>query len=165
MFFPAIFIPVCASSSPAFCMMYSAYKLNKQSDNIQPWCTLFLIWNQSDVPCPVLTVASWHAHRFLRRQVMWSGITISWKIFHSLYFWKSSEYIQHLQVSFLVISTFLVWSLSFSSFQLGLKFLSTSSAWYPEMPFWCWPPGLTCVGLHRHGPQKDYPHFKHQPHF
>ena len=25
-----------ASSSPAFLMMYSAYKLNKQSDNIQP---------------------------------------------------------------------------------------------------------------------------------
>ena len=27
-------IPVCASSSPAFLMMYSAYKLNKQADNI-----------------------------------------------------------------------------------------------------------------------------------
>ena len=39
--------------------MYSAYKLNMQSDNIQPWCTLFPIWNQSVVPCPVLTVASW----------------------------------------------------------------------------------------------------------
>ena len=26
----------CASSSPAFLMMYSAYKLNKQGDNIQP---------------------------------------------------------------------------------------------------------------------------------
>ena len=29
-------IPACASSSPAFLMMYSAYKLNKQGDNIQP---------------------------------------------------------------------------------------------------------------------------------
>ena len=29
----------CASYSLAFCMMYSAYKLNKQGDNIQPWCT------------------------------------------------------------------------------------------------------------------------------
>ena len=29
--------PACASSSPAFLMMYSAYKLNKQGDNIQPW--------------------------------------------------------------------------------------------------------------------------------
>ena len=26
----------CVSSSPAFLMMYSAYKLNKQGDNIQP---------------------------------------------------------------------------------------------------------------------------------
>ena len=36
-----ILIPACASSSPAFLMMYSAYKLNKQGDNIQPWCTPF----------------------------------------------------------------------------------------------------------------------------
>ena len=34
-------------------------KLNKQGDNIQPWRTPFPIWNQSVVPCPVLTVASW----------------------------------------------------------------------------------------------------------
>ena len=38
-------------------MMYSAYKLNKQGDNIQPWRTPFPIWNQFVVPCPVLTVA------------------------------------------------------------------------------------------------------------
>ena len=30
-------------------MMYSAYKLNKQDDNIQPWRTPFPIWNQSVV--------------------------------------------------------------------------------------------------------------------
>ena len=30
-----ILIPTCASSSLAFHMMYSAYKLNKQGDNIQ----------------------------------------------------------------------------------------------------------------------------------
>ena len=29
-------LPACASSSLAFLMMYSAYKLNKQDDNIQP---------------------------------------------------------------------------------------------------------------------------------
>ena len=34
-FLPAILIPVCASSSLAFLMMYSAYKLSKQGDNIQ----------------------------------------------------------------------------------------------------------------------------------
>jgi len=52
--------------------MDSAYKLNKQGDNIQCWCTPFPIWNQSVVPSPVLTVASWPAYRFLRRQVRWS---------------------------------------------------------------------------------------------
>ena len=34
-FLPEILIPACASSSPAFRMMYSAYKVNKQGDNIQ----------------------------------------------------------------------------------------------------------------------------------
>ena len=83
-FLPEIWILACASSSLAFHMMYSAYKLNEQSDNIQPWHTPFLIWNQSVVPCPVLTVASWPAHRFLRRQVRWSSIFMSLRIFHSL---------------------------------------------------------------------------------
>ena len=56
--------------------MFSVCKLNKQSDNLQPWCTPFPIWNQSVVPqtVPVLTVASWAAYRFLKRQVRWSGI-------------------------------------------------------------------------------------------
>ena len=36
-------------------MINSAYKLNKQGDNVQPWCTPFPIWNQSVLPCPVLT--------------------------------------------------------------------------------------------------------------
>ena len=83
-FLPAILIPACASSSPAFLMMYSACKLNKQGDNIQPWRTPFPIWNQSVVPCPILTVASWPAYRFLKRQVRWSGSPISWRIFQSL---------------------------------------------------------------------------------
>jgi len=83
-FLPAILIPAYASSSPAFLMMYSAYKLNEQGDNIQPWCTPFLICNQSVVPCWVLTVACWPASRFLRRLVRWSGILTSLRIFHSL---------------------------------------------------------------------------------
>ena len=83
-FLPAVLIPPCASSSPAFLMMYSAYKLNKQGDNIHPWRTPFPIWNQSFVPCPVLTVASWPAYSFLKRQVRRSGIPNSLRIFHSL---------------------------------------------------------------------------------
>ena len=41
----AVFIPACASSSPAFHMMCSASQLNRQGDNIQPWCTPFPVWN------------------------------------------------------------------------------------------------------------------------
>ena len=53
LFLQAILIPSCASFSLAFHLMYSAYKLNKQGDNIQPWYAPFLIWNQSVVPCPM----------------------------------------------------------------------------------------------------------------
>ena len=66
-FLLAILIPACVSSRLEFHMMSSTYKLNKQGDNIQPWCTTFPIWNQSIIPCPVLTAASWPACRFLRR--------------------------------------------------------------------------------------------------
>ena len=90
-FLPAVLIPACASSSLACHMMYSAYKLNQQGDNIQPWHTPFPIWNQSIGPCPVLTVASWPAYRFLRRQVSWSGIPISWRIFHSWLWYTQSK--------------------------------------------------------------------------
>ena len=48
-----ILIPACTSSSLAFCMMYSVYKLNKHGDNIQSWRTPYPIWNQSVVPCTV----------------------------------------------------------------------------------------------------------------
>ena len=57
-FLPAISIPACASYSPAFCLVYPAYKLSKHSENIQPWHTPFPIWNQSILPCQDLTVAS-----------------------------------------------------------------------------------------------------------
>ena len=80
-FLQAVLISACASSILAFCMMYSAYKLNKHGDNIQPWRTPFLIWNQSVVPRPVLTVAFWPAYRFLKRQDRWSGIPITFRIF------------------------------------------------------------------------------------
>ena len=48
---------------------------------IQVWHTPFPICNQSVVPCLVLSVASWPAYRFLRRQVRWSDIPISLRIF------------------------------------------------------------------------------------
>ena len=84
MFLLAFLIPACASSSPAFRMMYSAHKLNKQDDNIQPWRIPFWILKQSFVPCLVLTVAFWLAYRLLRRQVRWSGNFISSWVFQFL---------------------------------------------------------------------------------
>ena len=76
-FLLAVLIPACASSRPTFHMTYSAYKLNEQGDNMQPWHTPFPIWNQSVVPCQVLTAASWSSYRFLRKQVRWSVFPIS----------------------------------------------------------------------------------------
>ena len=66
-FLPEILIPAYDSSSPAFLMMHSAYKLNKQGENVQPWGTPFPILNQSIVPWPVQTVASWPAYRILKK--------------------------------------------------------------------------------------------------
>ena len=89
-FLPEILIPACNSSSIVFHMIYSSYELNKQGDNIQRCWTPFPILNQSIVPYPVLTVASWSAHRFLRRQVRLSGIPISFRIFHS-FLWSTQS--------------------------------------------------------------------------
>ena len=83
-FLPEILILAHGSCNSAFHVMYSACKLNKQGGNIQPWRTPFQIWNQSVVPCSILTVASWLAYIFLRGQVRWSGIPIFLGIFHSL---------------------------------------------------------------------------------
>ena len=49
-FLLAVLIPDYTSASQAFLMMYSADKLNKQVENIQPWCTPFPNWNQSVDP-------------------------------------------------------------------------------------------------------------------
>ena len=49
-FLPAILILTCDSSSLAFHMVYSAYKLNKQSDYIQSCCT----------PFPILSLSLFH---------------------------------------------------------------------------------------------------------
>ena len=60
-FFLDILIPACASSSPAFHLIYSAYKLNKQGDDTQPCCTPLPMLNQPVVPSLVLTIASYPA--------------------------------------------------------------------------------------------------------
>ena len=104
-----------------FLMMCSAFRLNKQDDNIQPWRTPFPIWNQSVALCPVLTVASWPAYRFLRRQVRWSGIPSSFRIFHSL---SCSTQSKVLAYSVKQKSMFFCNSLAFSMIQRMLAIWS-----------------------------------------
>ena len=81
-------------------MVYSAYKLNKQGDNIQSWCTPFPILNQSVVPCKVLTVASWLAYRFLSLKDfehylanMWNELNcmVVWTFFDFVFLWDRNE--------------------------------------------------------------------------
>ena len=55
--------------------------------------------------CPVLTIASWLAYRFLRKQVKWSGIRIFLKTFHSLLWSTQSEALAEVDV-FLELSCF-----------------------------------------------------------
>ena len=85
LFLLAILTPSWECFSLAFHMMCSAYKLNKQDDNVQPCCIPLSVLNQSAVPYKVLTVASWPADRFLRRQVSWSAIPISLRVFTVCY--------------------------------------------------------------------------------
>ena len=91
MFLLAILIPACASSSPAFHMMYSVYTVNEQGNNIQCWCTPYPILNQYVAPCPVLTIVSWLEYRFLKKQLRWSGISISLRIFHDFLWFTQSK--------------------------------------------------------------------------
>ena len=67
---PAILIPACELSSPKSHMKLSAYKLNKQGDNIRPWQYTYSFPNFELVHCSMSsTVASWTVYsgpRFVR---------------------------------------------------------------------------------------------------
>ena len=104
MFLPSVLIPAYNSSSLAFLMMCSAYRLNKQVDNRQPRHIPFLILNHSVIPYRVLITASWPTYRFLRRQVRWSGIPIFLRAFHSL-LWSTQS--KALVVDYTEIDVFL----------------------------------------------------------
>ena len=86
MFLVAVWIPACSPSSPIFHELYSADKLNKCSDNIQPW--LYSFPNLEPTCCSLSssneTSASWPEYGFLRKHLRWSGIPISLRIFYSL---------------------------------------------------------------------------------
>ena len=76
-FFLAILIPACASSSPAFLMMYSAYKLNKQGTtysldysfcNLEPVCCSMSSSNCCFLTCIQISQEAgqvlWYSHLF-----------------------------------------------------------------------------------------------------
>ena len=84
MFFPRNLYSIFCFIQASLLHDITTYKLNKQDDNTKPWYTPFPIWNQSIVPCLLLTDASWPAYRFHRRQIRWSGSLIPLRIFHSL---------------------------------------------------------------------------------
>ena len=99
-FLLAILIPACASSSLAFA--WHTLRISyKQGDNIQPWSTPFLICNQSVVPCPLLTVASWPAYS------AWPTSEIpKWRS-HKLEFHYTFFFVFWLHWSFLLCAGFL----------------------------------------------------------
>ena len=80
------------------------------------------ILNQSFVPCLVLTVAFWTAYKFLRRQVRWSGIPISLRIFYSL-LWST----QSRRLCFSGILLLFLWFNGCWHIDLWFLYLSKSS--------------------------------------
>ena len=100
-FLPAMLIAAFISSSPAFLMMYSVYKLNKQGDKIQPCLAFFVVM----LPKAHLTSHSRKSgSRWLTTPSWLSG---SWR-----YFLYSSKYSSHL----FLISYASVKSIPFLSF-------------------------------------------------
>ena len=107
--------------------MYSAYKLNKQGDNIQPWRTPLPILNQSIFPCLVLTVVSWPAGKVMRYSHCLKNFP-QFVVIHTVkgfraaneteeFFWNSLAFsmIQHmLAIWFLVLLSFQNPALKFS---------------------------------------------------
>ena len=79
-YLPEILISACDSSSLAFLMLYSACQLNKQVTIYSLDVLSSQFWTSSLLHVQFLTVASWPANR---KQVKWSGILMSWRIFHS----------------------------------------------------------------------------------
>ena len=80
---------------------------------MQPWRAPFPIRNQFFVACLVLTVASWPAYRFLSRQVRWSDIPISGRIFHNLLWSTHSRNLDFSLVNEAEVGVFLEYSCFF----------------------------------------------------
>ena len=110
-------------------------------------------FGKSVVPCPVLTAASWPAHRFLRRQVRCPGIPISWRIFHSLLWSTQSVFgmVNKAEVDvFLELSCFIDDPMDVGSF-VPLPFLNSTwtsgSSWFTYYWSLAWRIGFWSQGL------------------
>ena len=104
------------------------HMLSKQGDNIQPWCTPFPIWNQSIVL--ILTLASWLAYKFHRRQVRWSSLPISFRIFQFIVIHtvKGFGIINEAEDNFLEFSGFFYDPLAIFNLISGFSAFSDGSA-------------------------------------
>ena len=110
--------------------MYSAYQLNKQGDNIQP--LMYSFPNFEPVHCSMSSSTSWPAKRFLRRQVKWSGIAISFRIFQFvvIHTVKGFSIVTEVEVEgFLELSCFFYDSVDVGSLISG-SFAFYKSSWY-----------------------------------
>ena len=125
--------------------MCSLYGLNKQGDSRQPCHTPFSILSQSIVLYRVLTIASWSAYRFLRRQVRQSGIHICLRPFHSL-LWstqlnKGFEVVDETEVDiFLELPSFLYEPANFGNLVSDSSSFSKPSldTWEYRMGIYIW---------------------------
>ena len=92
-------------------------------------------FNQSVVPCPVLTVSSWLAYSFLRRQARWSGIHVSLRIFQFvvIHIVKSFSTVNEAEVDdFLQLSCFFYDPMDFCNLISGSSAFSKSSLYICE---------------------------------
>ena len=83
------------SASCEICMQVRKQQLELDMEQ-QPWHTPFPFWSHSAVPCLVLTIASWPAYKFLKRQIRCSGIP-SLSEFSTVYCDPHSQRLWHSQ--------------------------------------------------------------------
>ena len=88
--------------------------------------------------CPVLTIASWPANRFLGSQVRWSGIPISFRIFQFvvIHIVRGFSAVKQAEVKFffnsLAFSMLAIWSL------ITLPFLNPACTSGSSQLMYCW---------------------------
>ena len=107
--------------------MYSACKLNKRGDNIKLCRTPFPIWKQPVLPCPVITVASWSAYRFLKRQVR-SPVFHLFKNFLQfvvIHIFKGFGIVNKAGVDIFLENISRFWTYNFHNFLLNYSFIHT----------------------------------------